>query len=98
MAISQITQEMVDRAILQVFSNFDSPVAPSSKGQDLFMKGYTNEFIQFLRNDILKVNLQEIKEDIQQMKESIPNWKIVIVGNSSPLEQTLVKDENFTVI
>ena len=96
-ATTNITQEMVNRAILQIFSDLDQPQSPSSKGISMFLKGLTNEIIEKFRKNVLKVQARDVIEEAKKMKSCFNEWTSAIVG-SSALISDFVNQNNYTSV
>lgn len=67
---ASIEDDMIDRAVVKVFSSFDQPIAPSSKGMTLF-DGRTNELMQQRRDtvyNVTKAQLVEMATSLSQQK------------------------------
>ena len=76
----EMTDEMVDRAIVKVFASFDSPDAPSQKGY-LDFNGKSQEIIQKRRNIVLGATRQQLIELAKKLKES--TWRYGILSSQS---------------
>lgn len=68
-----IDDQMVDRAIVQVFSGFDAPIAPKNAGDSLFLSGVDDALLQKRRSALLKVNKKSIVEDFVYIEEKMKN-------------------------
>lgn len=78
-----ITDDMVERAIMKVFSDFDSPESPSNKGY-LDYDGKPKDLIQKRRNSVYNATKQQIVEIAKFLKEK--NWNHGMFSNSSVLK------------
>lgn len=76
----EITDEMVDRAIVKIFARFDSPDAPSKKGF-LEFNGKSKELIQKRRNITFNATKQQLVEIAKKLKES--TWRFGIFSSTS---------------
>lgn len=76
----KITDEMVDRAIMKVFSNFDLPMAPLYKGWNSF-HGETKEMNQKNRDIVFNATKKQIIEIAKLIKEK--NWHSGMFSNPS---------------
>lgn len=76
----QITDEMVDRAIVKVFAAFDSPEAPSTKGF-LDFNGKPEELIQKRRKIVYNATKQQLVDIAKKLKES--TWTTGILSSKS---------------
>lgn len=77
----EFTDEMVDRAIVQLFTALDKPVSPSIRGYYLFMGNYNQEDkakrrLKYL--DVKKDDLIEAAKYLLEMEE-----RITVLGNIS---------------
>lgn len=61
-AIHNMTEEMISEALLCIFSDYDSPVSPSSKGLDIFIDGFTFEMDKQLRQRFLELSVEDVIE------------------------------------
>ena len=88
----KITDEMVDRAIMKVFSDFDYPEEPSTKG-NLEFNGKSKEIIQKRRDIAYNATKKQIVDLAKSLKEK--EWRYGIFANpktSNPPEgYTIVK-------
>lgn len=91
-SLPHVDDEMVDRAIVQVFSSFDSPVAPKDAGNSMFLLGINDEILQKRRTALLKVTKKEVVDDFafisRKKKEKMA--REVIVGGK--IDSTHIPD------
>ncbi|GAB6024432.1 Presequence protease, mitochondrial [Chamberlinius hualienensis] len=80
---SKLTQEEVDELKLPVFAEVDQPIAPGSRGANLFVNEISDEMKQKYRENLFKVTLSDLKETCDRYLRSDNCHGDVILGNKS---------------
>ena len=80
-ADGNINEEMVDRAIVKLFTNFDKPTSPANHGLGLFLGRYNNEERRKRRLKFLAVTPNDLVNVAKYLLEQIKSC--TIVGNTS---------------
>ncbi|XP_057714024.1 presequence protease, mitochondrial [Corythoichthys intestinalis] len=93
--LGKFNQQDIDEAKLSVFSAVDSPVAPSSKGMSLFLRGITDEMKQQHRRRLFDVTRQNLL-DVADRYLSVGN-KTCGVCVLGPENDAIGKDPSWVV-
>ena len=80
-----ITNEMVDNAIIKVFSSLDKPISPQNKGNDHFLNALSNEILQRRRNIYFKANSTDIIHTVKKMIKK-GEMRYAVVGSEIDAE------------
>jgi Zn-dependent M16 (insulinase) family peptidase len=64
----QITDQMVDNAILQVAKSLDRPEAPSTRGVSDYILHFPYEYKQLIRDAAFTATKEEVQKEIEMMK------------------------------
>ena len=91
-SLPPVDDEMVDRAIVQVFSSFDSPVAPKNAGDQMFLTGIDDNDLQKRRSALLKVTKKDVIEGFKEIanKKKDKMMRQAIVGGK--IDKSLIPD------
>ena len=63
LGLKPIDKDMIDRAIVQVFSDFDRPCSPQNVGDELFYYGIDEDQSQKRRTMLLNVGIADVIND-----------------------------------
>ena len=79
--IDTVTDEMIDRTIINIISDFDTPQNPLNKGLEYFTDdNYTYEDVQHLRDLVFNMTKDDVIYEAKEMLNS--QWITTIFGNS----------------
>ena len=77
----EITDEMTNNAILQVAKELDSPLSPSARGVTDYTMQFPYEYKQLIRDSAFSANTEEIKKEINKLKNA--KYFTSIYGNEN---------------
>lgn len=80
----KITDEMVDRAVMKVFSSFDAPEKPSEKGR-LEFSWKTEEVVQRRRDAVFNATKEQMVKLARKLREK--DWRCGMFTNPSVAKQ-----------
>lgn len=80
----KITDEMVDRAVMKVFSSFDAPEKPSEKGR-LEFSWKTEEVVQRRRDAVFNATKEQMVKLARKLREK--EWRCGMFTNPSVAKQ-----------
>ncbi|XP_072391784.1 presequence protease, mitochondrial isoform X1 [Diabrotica undecimpunctata] len=99
--IDKITPQDIFEAKLGVFQSVDTPIPPSSKGNEEFLKGLTTDIKQRYRAELLSVgknDLTEVAEKYLGPGNMLQTGKVVLGPKTEQMDVSKRKDEMWTVV
>ena len=83
--------------MIGTLSNMDIPLTPSAKGSRSFsayMSGITEEYLQNIRNQVLNVTKEDIRNLASIIKAGMDDGYICVIGNERKIEENKQMFEN----